>query len=61
MKLPFNDAKGSTVINLMIRKNSGTFGNSKPCKKCMTVLRDKGIRKVIYFNSGLFIEERVNG
>lgn len=52
-------AIGSVMINLMVKRKSGELGNSKPCPKCRELLKKEGIRKVIYFNGEMFVEERI--
>ncbi len=51
--------KGATFINFMVRRKTGSSGNSRPCEKCWNKMVIYGVRKVIYFNGTEFVEERV--
>lgn len=57
-KVWMNRRKGTTVINLMIRR-TGSMGNARPCGTCMEYLRSFGVDKVIYFNGSEFVQERI--
>lgn len=37
---------------LVCRLKKIGFGNSKPCEKCMKILKEAGVSTVIYFNDG---------
>ncbi len=39
------------IVNLMIKKHSGNFGNSAPCNDCIGWITIVGIRTITYFNS----------
>ena len=49
----------TTIVNIMIKTKSGNFGNSRPCEECLFFLRDQGVSKIVYFDSKVFIEERI--
>lgn len=38
------------MINLMIKKDSGNLGNSRPCDYCLFRARAFGVRTITYFN-----------
>lgn len=42
-----NKRKGCRIINVRIRRD-GSYGNSKPCPKCMAFLKENGIISVAY-------------
>lgn len=52
--------KNLHMINIMLKKKSGSIGNSRPCIYCMTALYTHEIKKVTFTNSlGDFIQEKV--
>ena len=53
-----NKRKGLTVWVGRITK-SGTWAESKPCKACEEMLRDAGVRKVVYSTPEGFLEARI--
>jgi len=53
-----NKRKGLTIWVGRITK-SGEWADSKPCSECEAMLKDSGIRKVVYSTSEGFVEVRV--
>lgn len=52
--------KGSTIIVVRSNLNFNIAGLSKPCDKCMKVIRAKGVKKICYLDDNkVFITERV--
>lgn len=54
-----NRLRNITIVNLMIRTKTGSFGNSRPCKNCWEYLVTNKIRKVVFFNGTKFVEELI--
>jgi len=54
-----NKRVGTSIVNIMIKTRSGNFGNSRPCNKCMKILRQDGIIKITYSIGKTFVEERI--
>ncbi len=48
--------KGCTLISFRV-KPDGTVGKSKPCVICDQAITKAGIRKVIYFDGKVWVEE----
>jgi tRNA(Arg) A34 adenosine deaminase TadA len=46
-----SERKGCTLISVRITKGHGVLANAKPCADCEKVLREAGIKKVIYSTS----------
>lgn len=42
-----NKRKGCRIVNVRIRRD-GSYGNSRPCNKCMKFLKENGIKTVSY-------------
>lgn len=53
-----NKRKGLTVWVGRITK-AGSWADSKPCSECEAMLREAGVRKVVYSTQGGFVEARV--
>lgn len=51
-----DDPAGSNLHVFRFKRN-GEMGASKPCGACMRLLKDKGVRKVIYFDKGKFVRQ----
>lgn len=46
-KAPSALLNGTTILVCRVR-SSGTFGMSKPCRRCKSLIKKSGIRRVIY-------------
>lgn len=57
--VPDNDIKDSSIYIYMERIGTETKGISKPCKDCEKMLRNAGVRKVIYFDGNKYLEEEL--
>lgn len=42
-------SRGATLYTLMVRRKTGTVGNGCPCSKCMKVIREMGVKRVIVY------------
>ena len=47
LKLWASERKGTTVINLRVRKD-GSFAMAKPCGECQVQMKDMEVRNVFY-------------
>lgn len=54
-----NKRKGLTVWVGRLTK-TGKWADSKPCPACETMLREAGVRKVVYSTAGGFVEARIS-
>jgi tRNA(Arg) A34 adenosine deaminase TadA len=48
LNLPRHVTKGATMYVARASKKDGTFRQSKPCTMCHEVLKERGIKRVIY-------------
>lgn len=44
------DYRGATIIVVRINSKSGNTGLSRPCIKCMKIIRSRGLKKIIYLS-----------
>lgn len=44
------------AVNIMLRRKTGMFGNSAPCKECLVAFRMAGIKSFTYYDGKEFIE-----
>lgn len=59
MKLWPNKRKGTTVVNIRITA-AGAVGISRPCSRCMAVLKEAGVRSVVYTDrKGQWAQEKI--
>jgi len=42
-----DQAKGTVLYSVRVR-HSGTTGNAKPCRMCMSLIKSYGIKRVVY-------------
>jgi len=51
------DNGGNLVMYVWRERQDGTPGCSKPCSMCQALLKEAGVRKVIYYNDQGVVEE----
>ena len=52
------DVQGATLYSARVLRN-GKLGVSKPCAYCALLLREAGIRRVVYFDGKRVVRSRV--
>jgi tRNA(Arg) A34 adenosine deaminase TadA len=43
------DLRGTTVYTLMVKRATGHLGNGAPCARCLSAMREYGIRRVVVY------------
>lgn len=54
------DLNGTVLVSFRVSRISSSIGNSRPCDSCRRFLHFKGVRKIVYFEAGEWIEEELN-